>query len=61
MLEPSDLETMRALPMGDVIKFWDALEKEGAARGSLDGVIRELCQKDLFYLLVLVLEESLAQ
>jgi phage terminase large subunit-like protein len=54
MLEPSDLETMRALPMGDVIKFWDALEKEGAARGSLDGVIRELCQKDLFYLLVRV-------
>ena len=43
MLESSDLETMRALPMGDVIKFWDALEKEGAARGSLDGVIRELC------------------
>lgn len=54
MLEPGDLETMRALPMGDVIKFWDALEKEGAARGSLDGVIRELCQKDLFYLLVRV-------
>ena len=54
MLEPSDLETMRSLPMGDVIKFWDALEKEGAARGSLDGVIRELCQKDLFYLLVRV-------
>ncbi len=54
MLEPSDLETMRALPMGDVIKFWDAMEKEGAARGSLDGVIRELCQKDLFYLLVRV-------
>lgn len=54
MLEPSDLETMRTLPMGDVIKFWDAMEKEGAARGSLDGVIRELCQKDLFYLLVRV-------
>lgn len=54
MLEPADIAKMRSLPMGDVIKFWDALEKEGAARGSLDGVIRELCQKDLFYLLVRV-------
>ena len=54
MLEADDITKMRSLPMGDVIKFWDAMEKEGAARGSLDGVIRELCQKDLFYLLVRV-------
>jgi predicted phage terminase large subunit-like protein len=54
MLSADDITKMRALPMGDVIKFWDALEKEGSARGSLDGVIRELCQKDLFYLLVRV-------
>ena len=54
MLSDDDAVRMRLLPMARLIQFWDGMEKEAAARGSLDGLIRELCLKDLFYLMVRV-------
>jgi len=54
MLDPDDVTRMRELPMDKVILFWDSLEKEATARGSIEGLIRELCLKDLFYLMVRV-------
>lgn len=54
MLSDDDAVRMRLLPMDRLIQFWDGMEKEAAARGSLDGLIRELCLKDLFYLMVRV-------
>ena len=54
MLSDDDAVRMRLLPMARLIQFWDGMEKEAATRGSLDGLIRELCLKDLFYLMVRV-------
>lgn len=54
MLDPSDIRRMRELPMEKVIQFWDELEREAVSRGSVDGLVRELCLNDLFYLLVRV-------
>jgi len=54
MLDADAIEALHGLPMDMAIKFWDQMEREAEKRGSLDGVIRELCQKDLFYLLVRV-------
>lgn len=54
MLSDDDAVRMRLLPMARLIQFWDGMEKEATARGSLDGLIRELCLKDLFYLMVRV-------
>ena len=54
MLSDDDAVRMRLLPMERMIQIWDGMEKEAAARGSLDGLIRELCLKDLFYLMVRV-------
>jgi predicted phage terminase large subunit-like protein len=54
MLSDDDVAKMRLLPMDRLIRFWDGMEKEATVRGSLDGLIRELCLKDLFYLMVRV-------
>lgn len=40
--------------MEGIAEVWDAMESHGRKNGSLDGVIRELCLVDLFYLLVRV-------
>lgn len=54
MLSKEDVVRMRLLPMDRLIVFWDAMEKEAVKSGSLDGLIKELCLRDLFYLLVRV-------
>jgi predicted phage terminase large subunit-like protein len=43
---------MRALPMVDAIRFWDEYEELGRGEGRLQVAVRELCQADLFYLMV---------
>ena len=45
---------LRSLPIGDAIRFWDAFEKEGKAKGKYFQSVRLLCQNDLYYLLVRV-------
>lgn len=45
---------MRALPVDDAIRFWDALEAEGRRTGKLNQVVRMLVCADLYYLLVRV-------
>lgn len=53
-MDAESVAKMRALPMADVIRFWDAMEAKGRESKSLEGVIRTLCLNDLFYLLVRV-------
>lgn len=48
------MKELKTLPMEKAIKFWDGLEVHGRKKKSLPGVIRTLCQNDLFYLLVRV-------
>jgi predicted phage terminase large subunit-like protein len=42
---------MRALPLVDVIRYWDLLEAAGKRQGNLQVVIRGLVLADLFYLM----------
>jgi predicted phage terminase large subunit-like protein len=52
---PADVITdMRALPMEQCVKYWDALESEAESRGAevVRGMYRALALSDLFYLLV---------
>src|SRR3990167_7056709 len=53
-LTPEQIAELRALPMGDAIRYWDALEAEGRRLGKLNQVVRLLVRADLFYLLVRV-------
>lgn len=52
MLSAEVVMGMRGLSMPDVIEFWASLEKSAKDGDGLNGVIRELCLSDLFYLLV---------
>lgn len=54
LLTASQIDTMRALPVKDVIKFWDELEAIGKRKNTLAPVVRFLVQNDLYYLLVRV-------
>lgn len=54
IFSPEQVLEMRSLSLEDVILFWDGMEKRARGRGSLAGLVRELCQVDLFYLLVRV-------
>jgi len=50
-----DAETVKSLhelTLEEVIVFWDAYEKAGKNKKNMAGVVRDLCQNDLFYLLV---------
>lgn len=51
-LTPEQVKELHALPMRELISYWDALEVEGRKTGKLDQVVRILCLADLFYLLV---------
>src|SRR3990167_10623836 len=51
-LTPEEVEALHALPMEELISYWDALEAEGRRTEKLDQVVRLLCQADLYYLLV---------
>lgn len=51
-MKPEVIAALRAFSLGETIAFWDVYEKRGRKGGELEGVVRELCQNDLFYLLV---------
>jgi predicted phage terminase large subunit-like protein len=53
-LSAENVSGLRALPMGDAIRFWDAMEAAGRRDKNLEGVVRSLVLADLFYLLVRV-------
>ena len=44
----------KAMPVSDLIEFWDASEAEARKKGNLNQVIRLLVKLDLYYLLVRV-------
>lgn len=48
------VKQLRALPVPELVRYWDALEAEGRARGKLPEVVRLLTGADLYYLLVRV-------
>jgi predicted phage terminase large subunit-like protein len=48
----SEVDALRALPLENLLRYWDAAEEAGRAQDKLNQVIRVLCQADLFYLLV---------
>ena len=52
MFDAATVAGLRALPMVDAIRFWDEMEKTGAAQNRMIAVVRALCVADLFYLLV---------
>lgn len=45
---------LHTLPLDGCLRFWDALEAEGARRGAPEQAVRILCLADLYYLLVRV-------
>lgn len=51
-LDNATIAGLRELPMDKAIMFWDGLENLGRQGKTLPAVVRELCQVDLFYLLV---------
>lgn len=54
LLTQEQIKTMRALPVREVIQYWDGLEKVGREQNRLIPIVRFLCQNDLYYLLVRV-------
>ena len=44
--------SLHSLPMDKAIEFWSAFEKKAKERGKTNQAVRDLCQNDLFYLLV---------
>src|SRR5258706_802671 len=54
MLSPAQVKQLHALPVRDLIFYWDELEAEGRRDGKLQQVVRMLCLADLYYLLVRV-------
>lgn len=49
---------LHGLSMEAAVEFWSAYEKKAKGRAKLDQVVRELCQNDLFYLLVRVCQRK---
>jgi predicted phage terminase large subunit-like protein len=54
MFSAEQTKTLHALPVRDLIFYWDELEAEGRKDGKLNQVVRMLCLADLYYLLVRV-------
>jgi predicted phage terminase large subunit-like protein len=54
MFSAEQIKTLHALPVRDLIFYWDELEAEGRKDGKLNQVVRMLCLADLYYLLVRV-------
>lgn len=54
MLTPDQIKQLHALPMEQVILYWDAVEKAAIASKQANAAVRMLCLIDLFYLLVRV-------
>lgn len=53
-LTPEQVKTLHALPVPELLRYWDAAESEGRKRGTLPQVVRMLVKADLYYLLVRV-------
>ena len=54
MFDKEEIQRIRNLPIPALLTFWDKMEKSGRKHKNLNKVIRELCQVDLYYLLVRV-------
>ena len=53
-LSAEQIANIRSVPLSGIAEVWDAMESHGRKTKTLEGVIRELCLIDLFYLLVRV-------
>jgi len=53
-LSLQQIKELHALPVRDLIFYWDELEAAGRKDGKLNQVVRMLCLADLYYLLVRV-------
>jgi len=53
-LSPEQITALHALPVRDLIFYWNELEAAGRKEGKLNQVVRILCLADLYYLLVRV-------
>jgi len=51
-MDPGTALGIRELPLPKLIEFWDAYEAKARSKKNMAFVVRELCQNDLFYLLV---------
>lgn len=54
MFSDSDIQAIRSLPLVEWVKVLDGLEKKAKGRKQFDALVRDLCRRDLFYLLVRV-------
>ena len=52
MLDKDEIQKIRSLPLDELCVFWDDFEQNGKKHKNLNAVVRELCQKDLAYLLI---------
>lgn len=52
MLNQEEIQKIRSLPLDELCVFWDDFEQNGKKHKNLNAVVRELCQKDLAYLLI---------
>lgn len=57
-MSPQDREWLWSLPLQDLIAFWDLAESKAKKEKKLFEQIRDLCQNDLFYLLVRVCQRK---
>lgn len=53
-LGPEQIKLLHALPVQELIEYWDELEQKGRSEGKLPQVVRMLVIADLYYLLVRV-------
>lgn len=53
-LSPEQVQKLHALPVRELISYWDEVEKIARDKGRLNEAVRMLCQADLYYLLVRV-------
>jgi len=52
MINPALQKELRSSSLGEILKIWDLIEKEGIKNKEQNKVSRMLCLNDLFYLLV---------
>jgi len=53
-LPPEEVARLRALPVEEAIRYWDAAEELGRKAGAIHSVVRMLVKADLYYLMVRV-------
>ena len=57
-MTPETRSKLHSFSMPDAVGFWDVYEKKGRETKKLQMVVRDLCQNDLFYLLVRVCQRK---